>query len=371
MTREQKYIDKIKNDIDERLWDLLIIHLFNAPNRIEPKSKFADTLIEVLELAIKKLQFEVKEFNKRFYYRYILITCNTLLRYDKYRKDIKDLKVSLLNDFIDAEGNMEDKIPLNYQINEVRITYDTRYLEYLVKDLIKQKEWNKALYCLFAVRLLEPDNEYLDEWYNEITTHFSGKNVPYHNFGKPYNETLALDSNIVIAGLSKNVGDFRLNNEYIDLNSLAENNKLIITTSVTNEVKEHLNFMMLNIKRVCEKQHRNFNEIQAELLKRFNDLMDKYEVKTADNDLSDIKKFYLQFPKKLEHILTRKIGWGVVSKKLKKMAQRTSMLPEEGDMRLLSEVISMDNVSIITNDIDFYGFTSQIYDEFKIKVFKY
>jgi hypothetical protein len=76
---------------------------------------------------------------------------------------------------------------------------------------------------------------------------------------------------------------------------------------------------------------------------------------------------------KLEQILIAKISGRFVSHKLKKLAQRNSLLPEEGDMILLKEAIVLhkqgEDVALLSFDKDFVDFAVAIKDEFAVDVF--
>ena len=142
-TKELRYMEKIKNDIDERLYDLLVMHLINHHEKVRKSGSNKDAFVTLLEKAIANLRKGISGFNKIHFYRYILICCNVILVYDTKRQDIKDLKKELIEDYTASEHDLDDKIPLNYQINEVRLTYDTSYLCYLIKRMIELKQWDK------------------------------------------------------------------------------------------------------------------------------------------------------------------------------------------------------------------------------------
>ncbi len=378
-TKESKYLEKIDNDIQEKLWDLLVIHLMDVNKKIKKGGDNQEKLIKLLDGAINELKSFIKDTNKRFIYRYIIILINKILKYDTKRKDLKDYKKELIEDFTKSEEDMSDKIPLNYQINEIRITYDIDYLNYLTKRFIEQKLWVKALYCLIAVRLLEPDNENIDDYYKKIKENMGSKAIEEKRFENPKDMVLALDSNVVISRIFYNVGDFIIHQEGgFDLEKLGNNNKFIITKSVADEVKKHMDFRLDIIKQTCKNYPKfNYQEITTSLKKRYEKIIGKYccePVEVSEELIDEINKFYLQYLDKLEEILLQKIQGKYVSQKLRKLAQRKSMLPEDGDIRLLAEVITLNKkmdqeVGILTSDKDFTEFVGGIWKEFGVKVY--
>jgi len=59
-TQLEKYLEKLENDIEERMFDLLLLHLSDVRSRIDKRLPWNDTpigrLFELLELAIKRVQ---------------------------------------------------------------------------------------------------------------------------------------------------------------------------------------------------------------------------------------------------------------------------------------------------------------------------
>ncbi len=380
-TKELKYMEKIKNDIDERMYDLLIRHLINHHDRVRKSGKNKDSFVTLLDKAITNLRKGVNSYNKIHFYRYTLICCNAVLVYDTKRQDIKDLKKEIIEDYTASEHDSDDKIPLNYQINEVRLTYDTSYLCYLIKKMIDLKEWDKALYCWHTVNLIEPDKEELEEYYDLIKLNIVDSEIKEIDFEKPSGMILALDSNVVISRIFYDVGDYRLGSKSkYDLEKLEHNNSFIITKSTVEEVQKHLDFQLISIKRVCRNQERfNYEEIEITLKKRFEKVIETYslkeEIQVDEEIINRIKEFYQKHLNKLEEIMLAKIRSKYVSHKLRKLSQRDSLMPEEGDMTLLAEVIKLDKTSekevgILTEDKDFVEFIGSIEDEFGIKVYK-
>ena len=86
------------------------------------------------------------------------------------------------------------------------------------------------------------------------------------------------------------------------------------------------------------------------------------------SSVSEIREFYLDYLEELEKILLFKLRGKYVSKKLRKLAQRESLLPEEGDLKLLAEAIKL-NVGILSKDKDFVNFKKEILDKFGVKVY--
>jgi hypothetical protein len=282
MNKKEKYLAKIENDVNERIFDILMIHLLNVKKIIIKKDDNYYKLIKILDNALKILKKGINNHNRLNFYRYMILICNIILYYDTHRQDIKDIKKKIIEEFTHSE-NVEGKIPLNYQINELRITYDTSYLrEYLIKRLIERKEFDKALYCLIAVRLIEPDDEKLDEYYRIIKQNISDPFIDYKKFRNPVNKKLLLDSNIVIGLI-----DFKLGKEYC-LDSFLKNNDLVITSSVYREVKEHIDFVL-----ACSRRKEGFNEFKELIDSRFKEVFERFKVIDVKIEgIDDIKQFY-------------------------------------------------------------------------------
>ncbi|MCF7860891.1 hypothetical protein K9M79_01505 [Candidatus Woesearchaeota archaeon] len=375
MTNEKKYLEKLENDVQERLYDLFIMHIQNVHEKVSKRGENVNSLIQLLEKALNQLEKNIKDQNKIFIYRYILIICNKILIYQTKRQDIKDLKKKLIEDFTHSEEDQGDMIPLNYQMNEIRLTYDVSYLTYLMKKFVKDKLWDKALYSLIAVRLIEPDNEDIDPCYAEIRSNM-GKNSPEkRDFDEPKEMTLALDSNAVITHIFQDVGEYRIRAERgFDLEKLGNDNKFLITSSVKAEVLRHIEYKMVWIRHFCKENPRfSADEIENTLKKRLEKLCSKYgcdDIKIEKELIDNIKKMYLSHLNLLEDILLAKIHGKYVSHKLRKLAQRESMLPEEGDILLLAECATIGgDIGILSLDKDFTNFTEPIMDNFKIKIY--
>jgi hypothetical protein len=381
-TKELKYLEKIENDINEKLYDLLIMHLVDHHKKVRKSGSNKEKFISLLEIAINNIRDEMDSYKSSNFrlYRYILIYCNAILMYDTKRQDLKDLKKELIEDFTHSEQASGEKIPLNYQINEVRITYDTRYLFYLINYFINSKIWEKALYCLITVKLIEPDKEELEEFYKVIKQNLKDETLEFKEFNNPKDKILALDANVVISRIIYDVEDYRVGSKTtFDLEKLGNYNKFIITPSVINEVKEHLDFQLALTRRFCNKNPRfNYDDIESTLEKRFKKIVEKYKsevIELKEENLEAIKKFYMKHLNKLEEIILAKLMGETVSHKLRKLAQRESMLPEEGDLKLLAEVIEINKtsdkeVAILTGDKDFTEFASGIKKEFGIEVYR-
>lgn len=379
MNTKEKYLSKLENDVSERIFDIMMIHLLKIHDKI-PKHKedgYYLELIKILEGALKILGKGINSYTKLSYYRYSLLICNIILSYDTSREDIKDVKKKIIEDYTHSD-NLTGKIPLDYQINEIRITYDTKYLNYLIKKLIeKDKEWNKALYCLIATRWIEPDDEKLDKYYSIIKENIKDKEIIDKKFLNAENKLILLDSNIVISQIIYDTEEYKYlgNYDHHYLDSYAKNNQLVITTSVLDEVNEHIDFKLSHIRRVCSKTNQDFNKIKEVIEQRTKDFYDKCKILNVKiEDIDDIKEFYSNYLNKLEEILEAKIRGKIVSHKLRKLAHRTCLLPEEGDMNLLKEAITLKqtgkNVGILTQDKDFTIFAGCIYEEFGVEVYE-
>ncbi|MFH1606750.1 MAG: hypothetical protein ABIC91_05370 [Nanoarchaeota archaeon] len=51
-TKELKYLEKIKNDIDERLYDLLVVHLVGHHEKVRKSGHNKEKFVTLLEKAI-------------------------------------------------------------------------------------------------------------------------------------------------------------------------------------------------------------------------------------------------------------------------------------------------------------------------------
>ena len=192
--------------------------------------------------------------------------CNKILTYDTKRKDLKNIKKEIIEEYTHSDPDKIFNLPyltegkvlsLANQVNEVRLTYDAGYLTFLIKKFIKEKEWDKALYSLITVSLIEPDNEDLDSYYKEIHDNSKSKEVKAVVFENPKDKILALDSNVVISKVLYDVGEYRIKSEpTFDLEKLGNHNKFVITDSVIDEVKKHMEFYLVGIKRFCNNNQR-------------------------------------------------------------------------------------------------------------------
>lgn len=156
-----------------------------------------------------------------------------------------------------------------------------------------------------------------------------------------------------------------------------KNNIFVILNSVKEELENHLNFKTESITDFCSK-HKHFNkdEIIATLKKRYDNLIKKYHTRQEEKryDLSKVENFYSNYLGNLYEITLDKLGNRKLSKKLKKLADREGLLPEEGDLKLLCDAIQLrklnPNVAILSNDKDLYMFNKKIEEEFQIRVYK-
>ena len=372
-TLEDRYLEKISNNIDEGLYELLVVHIKESHSRIKDKKK---EFIELLDKAIVNIKSRVNYGNKIFFYRYIILLVNRILKYDVTRIDLKDLKKELIEDFKQSEEhNDEEIIPLNYQINELRLTYDISYIAYLVKNtFVKNKMWDKALRGVIAAKLVEPDSKELDELYDEIKSNIPKKRIEVESFGSPENKVLALDSNVVINHLTKGIEGFYSENIF-DLEKLGNNNKFVITPSVFDEVEEHVKFMLEKRKKQIEKyQDFNFKDIKEKIYSKLDNLKEKYgvEVRVNEDSLNEIKELYSTYLSELEWILKGKLMGKSLSHKLRKLAQREGMMPEDGDLRLLAEVIALNenrDMGLLSHDKDFTNFVGPIKKAFSVEIY--
>jgi hypothetical protein len=368
----KRYLEKLSNDINEKLYDLLMVHLINVREKITYNSENSKELTKLLDIAVSNLTNNMEGLNLS-YCRYIILICNTLLFYNKDRQDLKDLKKELIARFSNADPTDQEKIPLKYQINEVRITYDVSYLTYLIDSFIKQKLWAEALYCLITVRLVEPDNLKLEEQYKTIKENIANEKTKPFTFQDPVNNIVVLDSNIAISYLMKNIEELDYSAKTINLKKLEDKNEVIITHSVKEEVATFIDYQLSIIK----KDKTKYEAVKKKLEEKYDEIVKKYcckEVPVSKDLFEKIEAFYSRFLGLLESIVLQKIDSKKISHKLRKLAQRESLLPEMGDMKLLAEAITMqeglgEKVTIVSDDKDFTIFAQAIKDNFDITIY--
>lgn len=384
LRREEKYLQKIRNDIEERLYDLLVLHIRDAYVRLrvhcEENEHLRTEFLSLLEDALSSIQDTMSPYNKRFMHRYMLLISNVILQYDTSRQDIKDLKKRIIEDFTHAEADEHGYIPLNYQMNEVRLTYDVGYLAYLVKKYIEQEQWTRALYCFKAVEMIEPDHRSLEQWHGEIWSNLDMTAPSVSRPERPMGTAVALDTNVAYGLMSDDIGEYRFKDRpLLDASSLVGENIVIMTPSVVNELRNHLEFTKVQIRSFC-KRHSRFDAdaLCSTIDKRFNDLVDTYAIKTAgccDEDIiGSIRAFYLCYIPTLERLFEEKTHRMAISHRLRKLAQRVDMLPEQGDLELLAEVVTLQgeqgrDVGLVSLDKDFTLFSSDIEDAFGVRVY--
>ena len=172
MTDAKLYLKKLENDINERIYDLFLEHLKEAHiiiSRTEKNKENLEILYNILLRAIEKLKKETNKQNAFFFYRYRVLVINKLLSYQPKNEEIKKEKLEILNEFSKGDYDLNEKIPLRSQMTEIRITYDIKYLFYLIEhQFLPKKFWDKALYCLMAVELIEPDHKDIDKYKTQI-----------------------------------------------------------------------------------------------------------------------------------------------------------------------------------------------------------
>jgi hypothetical protein len=331
MTKEERYLEKINNDIEESLFDLLVMHLSEIGSKVKLYDSNAEEMISLLEKALLNIKNKLSDYNKLFMYRYMLLCINKILLLDKSRKDMKELKKKIIADFTHEDAVKEGLIPLNSQFNEIRITYDVSYLIFLVEKFVNEENYAKALYCFEAIKLIEPDNDVIDKYSELFNSKFP---IVKHQWNNNKGSKFAVDSNIVIDMIRK--GTFLDN--------------IVIVPSVIKEVKEHMKYLGYN----------------SDKLKQ---LIDKYGYTDEINiDISKIKDFYSKRIPLLRTILLNKLSREkCLSHKLRRLARRENLLPEQGDMEFLAECIEL-NLDLYSLDADFQYFANDIEQEFGIRV---
>lgn len=370
---ESKFLDKIENDVYEKLYELLVIHLTDIDKKVSTSvsnKENQDRLVELLDKAIVDAQRVLKPFDKLRYYRFILIFCNRILRYRKDRTDLKNLKNKLIEDFTHSESKSVDKIPTKNQINEVRLTFDADYLIYKIKNCMDTNRWNEALYFITAVNLLEPDYEKIEEFYKTIKSNLKDKELVIE-LNYPENKDLVLDANTIIDEIKKESFSSKFS-------QIIENNTLWVTNSTIKELNEHIDVLLIEKERAYKKNNNlsGYDKEVEALNKKYESTLSKFkkiDIISDDSVKKNIIKFYSQYPNKMEELTLSKIQTRLVSHKLRKLSQREYMLPEEGDITLLAEVIQINktgkNLGIYSFDHDFVDFTKPLKEEFGVDIF--
>ena len=384
LERESKYLEKLENDVNERLYDLLLKHISNVNEIIkkyeEDNEDHKKRFLELLWKAINNLRRKINNYNRVQSYRYIILLCNAILRYDSENVNAKRIKMEIIDEYTHTESEEHGHIPSNYQINEIRITYDAEYLMFKIPKLISQKVYQVALYYTATLGIIEPDWELFEKTRKDIMDHVPLIKLEHNGFSEPTKEVLALDSNILINQIMQDVGDYKINSPKIfGFEDIKKRNALIVTKSVISEIENHLEFELSKIKRNLSKSglFHKYSEIEKEIKKRLEKIKNDFTMKEIDIDsdlIDEINEFYSKYIWQLEEITLSKIQTKNVSKKLRKLAQRVNFMPEEGDINLLAEVITLnkngENVSILSQDKDFTEFSKPIFDEWKIKIFR-
>ena len=287
MINIELYLKKLQNDIDEKLYDLLVEHLRNVHKiipKIEENKGHLNTLYEILNQAIENTIKKTNRYTQKIYPRITIKLINKYLTYDPTNQNIKDKKLQVLNEFTCGDYELNEKIPLRSQLTELRITYDTNYLTFLIeKRLIPNKEYNKALYCLIALELVEPDYEKLEQYKSEIFENLKENELNSTEDYKPENKTIVLDTNIILAKLLVNIGDFSffhsdINDYAGQIALLGNNNKFILTPTVVKELQSNLEATKEQVWQTCKRDRRfNGKEICETLEKRFEIIFSKYK----------------------------------------------------------------------------------------------
>lgn len=381
LQREERYVEKIKNDVDERLYDLLIYHTRDVHDKIrihgEDNTEIRDMFVKTIEKAIRKLSKATTKYNRREYSRYIIMCCNTLLKFDTGRQDIKNVKKRIIEEFTQSEEDSEGHIPLDYQMNEVRITHDVDYLAYLVKKYCTKEWWHTALYCLIAVELIEPDIEWLEDARKNIHEHLEHNIPPAQSPLSPRGRMVLLDANIALALITGDIGTYRFHTRpEVDVQRLTDMCDARISPAVAAELGAHVSFLEVGIRKYCRK-HDDIDayETCAALRKRLEGAVASYSIEVPHigaEELEPIRSLYYEYIPALEQVFHAKSKSLPMSQKLRKLAQRVDLLPEEGDIRLLAEAIMLNKagtpVSICSQDKDFLYFAQPIADTFSIDI---
>jgi len=275
-------------------------------------------------------------------------------------QSIKDLKRRIIEEYTGSPSDDSELIPLKYQISELRITYDARYLEYMVQKLLKKEEYEKALYCLLTYKLIEPDHPKLESWRARIGSWITEPDLPTYKAPAPADLVL-LDANALFPLAFTDAGGYRFDMpEPTDID-------YAITPSVMAELRTAWKYHL-------ERARSQGADITA--LKQAND-PESFASKVIEVEpvsLNTIRDLYREYPFRLEKILYHKIARMTrLSDKLKELSTRDTLLPEDGDLRLLGEAIALSKdhkVAILSRDEDFWAFQGLIKENFGIEIIR-
>lgn len=320
-------------------------------------------------------------------YRYQLIICNFILYLDDTQESIRARKGKLMAAYLNSEFEQAEEYSLKYFVNEVRLTYDVDYLSDRLEKKIDRGEWNEACYCLIIVKLVEPDNENVDRWEEKIRSNLPSNALYFRPMASiPTGKTLVLDTNIVLSLiLAKNDAvDSDLDNE---LGKVMAGNSIIITDSVYEEVKNHIDYEVSRAKDHPRRMADYGVDSPAHLKRKLDGRLERFLLQVPckitirkEADMQKIIAMYSRYPRKLVDILNMKLEHidkyeNALRQKLRKIAQRTCLLPEEGDLRLLADLMALntsnqnDSYALLTDDTDFKHFSTAIRDELGVQVY--
>ena len=374
----EKYLKKLNNDLENNFFDLFIKHLEVVHIKIKRYSKneiYLNELYTIYEKAIENLKEKILKFKKdsfktnlikRFFQRYLILIINSYLSFVPQKTELKDLKQKIIDEFLRDEVKEEyGKIPITSQINEIRITYDTKYITYSIENHFLNKNlFLEANYFLKALELIEPDFEKIETIKNQVNKNFKYENLNYkNNFENPKDKVILLDSNIILYYI------FEEDNFYENkINYLKTNNKLILLEENLDEIQKAIEF------KISQKEFKDKKEIYFE---KFEKIKKEFllKIKISQNNLKSIENFYSKYLLNLEEIFEKKIQNLDISKSLRKLSQRKNLLPELDDLILLNNGVELKKffekeIFIYTKDIDLYLFNEKIFEEFEIKIFK-
>ena len=374
----EKYLKKLNNDLENDFFDLLIKHLEVVHIKIKRYSEnelYLNELYTIYEKAIENLKEKLQKLKKnsfktnlikRFFQRYLILIINSYLSFVPQKTELKDLKQKIIDEFLRDEVKEEyGKIPITSQINEIRITYDTKYIIYSIGNHFLNKNlFLEANYFLKALELIEPDFEKIESIKNQVNKNFKYEKLNYKNdFENPKDKIILLDSNIILYYI------FEEDNFYENkINYLKTNNKLILLEENLDEIQKAIEF------KISQKEFKDKKEIYFE---KFEKIKKEFllKIKISQNNLKSIENFYSKYLLNLEEIFEKKIQNLDISKSLRKLSQRKNLLPELDDLILLNNGVELKKFSekeifIYTKDIDLYLFNEKIFEEFEIKIFK-
>ena len=261
-----------------------------------------------------------------------------------------------------------------------------------VKSLINQKydeavrHYLKLLGCSQEERIVKNIKEIVEKHDSMLTVNTKSM-LDLHS----HKELVIVDSNILIfkvfydlKGIMNLIDDKRCLKAFERFQELSISNFICLTEIVKREISlvwptlfEAYSQKTIN----CDKK-----EIRGQIARRIAKYERKYSMENFANqegclfekELSEVEGFYKRFPYRLKEITVRKIKELSEHEKNKKLLARSyGRLPERSDMQILAHAVRLNKsciagvkkIAILTDDSDFVKFSSEIEEQFNVKIY--